>query len=211
MIYFTSDTHFNHARIIELANRPFKTVEEMNETIIRNWNARVREDDVVYHLGDFAMAPRDKIGELRSRLNGHIILVLGNHDYIRRGQICEENFEIIKKPLVGFVFDFVNLEDRPLSLEDLNRPVVLSHQPMEDPIFVFDQTEGGSNTYAAINLCGHVHGSWNRLDRPGWTHYNVGVDVRNFQPVTLEETLAATSFQKPIEEQHHPFKERTNV
>lgn len=200
MIYFTSDTHFNHARIIELAGRPFKTVEEMNETLIRNWNARVREDDDVYHLGDFAMAPRDKIGELRARLNGHIILVVGNHDYIRRGQICEENFEIIKKPLVGFMFDFVNLEDCPFSLEDLNRPVILSHQPMKTASYGW-----------TLNFCGHVHGSWNRVDRPGWTHYNVGVDVRNFEPVTLEEILAAPPFQKPVAQQHHPFVESTNA
>ena len=53
-IFFTGDTHFAHRRIIELAKRPFTTVEEMDEVMIKRWNAVVTANDVVYHLGDLA-------------------------------------------------------------------------------------------------------------------------------------------------------------
>jgi len=57
MLWFTSDTHFSHARIIELCDRPFKDYHHMNEFIIGNWNAAVAWDDEVTHLGDVALGP----------------------------------------------------------------------------------------------------------------------------------------------------------
>ena len=52
MIYFTADTHFDHANIIRFCNRPFATVEEMNETLITNWNRKVHANDTVFIIGD---------------------------------------------------------------------------------------------------------------------------------------------------------------
>jgi calcineurin-like phosphoesterase family protein len=75
--FFTSDTHFGHAKIIEYCKRPFASVEEMDEEMVRRWNSVVKPSDNVYHLGDFSF----KNGEVvRKRLNGNIFLVLGNHD-----------------------------------------------------------------------------------------------------------------------------------
>ncbi|MEF9988159.1 MAG: phosphoesterase, partial [Christensenella sp.] len=54
MIYFTSDFHFGHKGIIEMQNRPFSCAEEMNETLIRNYNERVHKNDTVYILGDIS-------------------------------------------------------------------------------------------------------------------------------------------------------------
>lgn len=81
--WVTSDTHFFHSKIIEYANRPFSDVEEMNNTLIRNWNSLISSEDTVYHLGDFAMG-KENVAELVNMLNGKIILILGNHD--RKGK-----------------------------------------------------------------------------------------------------------------------------
>ena len=75
-IYFTSDTHFRHSRIIELCNRPFGDVEEMNEVMIANWNRVVGKDDIIFHLGDFCFGGSEVWNSILDRLNGKIYLIL---------------------------------------------------------------------------------------------------------------------------------------
>lgn len=77
--FFSSDTHFGHENVIKFCNRPFKDVEEMDQTLIANWNKVVGKQDRVYHLGDFAMDYRVAL-RIRPMLNGSIYLGLGNHD-----------------------------------------------------------------------------------------------------------------------------------
>jgi calcineurin-like phosphoesterase family protein len=80
MIYFTSDLHLGHANIIKLCNRPFSSLEEMNETLIANWNARVTNGDEVYVLGDLMFRVIDSPEKYLTRLRGKKHLILGNHD-----------------------------------------------------------------------------------------------------------------------------------
>src|SRR3989338_4547577 len=86
-IFITADHHFNHKNIIEYCKRPFKTVEEMNNTMIEKRNKKVGKDDLVIHLGDFALGNKEKVGEIRKMLNGKIILIKGNHDRVNEGFI----------------------------------------------------------------------------------------------------------------------------
>lgn len=79
-VFVYSDSHFGHAKIIEYANRPYSSVEEMDEDLIRRWNETVSNDDIVFHLGDFAFGSVEKQKSYFDRLNGAKFLVLGNHD-----------------------------------------------------------------------------------------------------------------------------------
>lgn len=79
-VFFISDCHFNHANILkfEPITRPFKTLEEMHETLIDRWNQTVNSGDTVYCLGDFAFGSQGV--EVAKRLKGDKRLILGNHD-----------------------------------------------------------------------------------------------------------------------------------
>jgi len=77
MYWFTSDQHFSHSNILKYCNRPFETVDEMDKTIISNFNSKVKPNDIVYHLGDFSFKdPRPYLNQL----NGKHHLIVGNHD-----------------------------------------------------------------------------------------------------------------------------------
>ena len=81
MIYLISDLHLDHKNIMRYCDRPFSSVEEMNRTIIDNWNEVVGEDDFVYLVGDLAFGRRrSKMRYWLKKLNGNVILILGNHD-----------------------------------------------------------------------------------------------------------------------------------
>ncbi|MEV8252146.1 metallophosphoesterase [Microbacterium sp. NPDC076768] len=80
--FVTSDTHFSHARISELAGRPYSTVEEMNEDLVCRWNDTVSPGAVVLHLGDVALGSIEESIALTARLNGRRLLVPGNHDRV---------------------------------------------------------------------------------------------------------------------------------
>ena len=79
-IWFTADTHFGHRNIIRLCERPFSSLEEMDETLIHNWNSRVGNNDEIYVVGDFSYRGDVGLKATFNRLKGKKHLVVGNHD-----------------------------------------------------------------------------------------------------------------------------------
>jgi len=75
-LWIISDTHFGHANIIKYCDRPFKSAELMDETILANWNDTVRDNDIIYHLGDVYFRNPQILYALKGRKH----LLLGNHD-----------------------------------------------------------------------------------------------------------------------------------
>ena len=75
-VLLISDTHLNHANIATYCDRP----QTFTDTIIKNWNARVTDDDVIIHLGDVAIGPRQLVEFQVRSLKGRKILIRGNHD-----------------------------------------------------------------------------------------------------------------------------------
>jgi len=102
-IWFTADEHYYHSNIIgkeafggRREGRPFKSVDQMNKTIIKNHNEVVAKEDVTYHLGDFAFIRHWKdAAHILKSLNGRHILILGNHDFIPAFDFVEMGFESV--------------------------------------------------------------------------------------------------------------------
>lgn len=181
-IYFTSDTHFGHVRIIELSKRPFKDVDHMNEVLIQNWNSVVKPEDTIVHIGDFGMGPKIKHPEYMARLNGRKILIRGNHDQSPEKMLALGFAEVYLKlymEIDGFKVYLSHIpigNDRPETPDRYYPPefVVAPDQPYD------------------YWLCGHVHNTWARVGNV----INVGVDVRGFKPVSFQELITAAYLQE---------------
>lgn len=104
MNYFTSDLHLGHRNIIRLCNRPFATIEEMDETLIRNWNAKVTNGDTVYILGDLLFRNEKPAEEYLKQLKGKKHLIIGNHDrdWVKKCNL-EDFFESVNN--LHFIMD----------------------------------------------------------------------------------------------------------
>ena len=112
MKFYTSDLHLCHENMLkfEPESRPFKTIDEMNEAIIKKWNDKVKQDDEVYILGDFCFDNQgNKATAFLKRLNGKKYLIKGNHDsFIGKHQFDESQLEYIK--IYDEIDDYVNGE-----------------------------------------------------------------------------------------------------
>lgn len=175
MIYFTSDTHFGHQNIIKYCGRPFRDKYEMDRVIVENWNTTVKPDDTVYHLGDVIFYGSDKANAFIQGLNGHKIVMRGNHD---KGLHRLKGY--------GFEEAYNNLQ---LTLSN-GLEVNLSHYPykehyVDDPYFKPKLLARSLADDGKWLLCGHVHEKWKNVDKM----VNVGVDVWDFKPVSEDELI----------------------
>lgn len=172
-LFFTSDLHFCHKNIIRFCNRPWSTTEEMNEGLVERWNKKVFPDDIVFCLGDFCFGGSAEWKKWREKLNGHIILIRGNHD-----RKMSSTMEVL--------FDEVLYQTQ---LEIDGRSVYLNHYPF--------LTYGGcwrKEKAAVWQLFGHVHSKSGvcgadsgRLKYLFSTQYDVGVDNNNYEPISWNE------------------------
>lgn len=149
--FFTSDLHFGHKNIAKYSPtfRKFDSIEEMDEALIRLWNEAVSKDDVVYDLGDFSFHKKiDEIKRVLRRLNGHHILILGNHDQL----IIDNKDSLLSeyKNDENKLFDEI-VSYKEMSLQDSNgswHKLMLFHYPI---------IEWNKGHYGSIHLYGHLH------------------------------------------------------
>ena len=184
-LWFISDTHFHHSKILEYCNRPFNTIEEHDQALIDNWNSVVKSEDTVFHLGDFCIGGAPKWKEIRQQLNGHIILILGNHDWKN------------KTAGTDLLFDYVTQQMR---IEVDGRTVYLNHFPFMS--FAHWNLEKYPKDQLSFALSGHVHikKNYEGSDAPLLnnylpTQYDVGVDFNNFAPISWEEVNNKINYQ----------------
>ena len=178
-VYFIADLHLGHKNCIRFDNRPFDTVEEMDDYIIRAWNRKVSKDDHVYVLGDFAYKNRTTIADYTRRLNGFIHLIRGNHD--KRSEEYESCFR-----------EVVEYKDMPVEAEGVKCRVILSHYFI--PFYT-------GARHGAFMLHGHTHQTYESVLEERFKEelraqgirceaYNVGCMWQDYEPQTLEEIIA---------------------
>lgn len=80
MYFFTADQHYGHSNIIRFCERPFSSVDEMDQELIRRHNEVVGTDDVVIHAGDFSFRNARSPQSYLAALNGEHVLIRGSHD-----------------------------------------------------------------------------------------------------------------------------------
>ena len=175
MIWFTADTHFGHKNIIKYANRPFDSIDEMDKTIINNWNNCVDENDKVYHLGDVALCSPNKLRKILDQLNGKIYLIKGNHE--KSALECKDRFEWVKDYHELMLNDPDGFKGKKL--------IVLFHYAMR----VWNASHHGS-----LSLYGHTHGELE--DEPKLLSIDVGVDCHDFKPINYNDVKNIMSKKK---------------
>lgn len=176
-VWFTADTHFGHERTLELSKRPYSSVEEMNWDMVRKWNSVVKEEDIVYHLGDF--------GDMKFAplLNGKIILLFGNYEWDEFKNYHSEDalWDYEKDLKDGWYLEEVYSESEIIKVFG-DKEYSLVHEP------------NNANPYR-FKLFGHIH----KLQMVKKNGLNVGVDCHNFYPIDLE----TVEFYRSAIEKHY--------
>jgi len=155
--WIIADTHFFHKNIGRYCNRP----EDWQAQIIQNWNRLIQLDDVVFHLGDLALARKADVKELVGQLSGQIFMLRGNHDRFSRTFYQNLGITLLPDPY------------------EMHHPVgqklIFSHRPIL-PLEPY-----------ILNLHGHIHN--NPTPKLGSQHINMSVEVQEYRPWQLCDVL----------------------
>lgn len=159
MIYFSSDHHFQHSKVIEYCKRPYSTQMEMDSDMINKWNSVIKDKDEVYYLGDLTLGNWGTARSYLKQLKGRIKFIEGNHDK-RWFSTLESNQKL--PPIY--------------ELNYMNKTIVLSHYSMRS---------WNKSFHGSYHLFGHSHGEL----PPYGKSFDVGVDCWGFYPVSIEQVF----------------------
>ena len=178
--YWTADWHLGHPNILKYCKRPFHDVEHMNERLIAEANMRCGDDDNLIHVGDFVtrggakgvMGLKLKWNDYAKKINSNLVLLEGNHDH-------QNKTKTIGRHLICTISNF---------------RVFVTHYPTDsdthDPALI--EWVYGNCHFAIV---GHVHDHWDHKwthtshGKPTFLNINVGVDVRNYRPISDDEVI----------------------
>jgi len=156
--FITSDTWFGRPQILQIANRlQFNNVEEMDKQLVKNWNKKVKKNDIVFHLGNFAWDPQTARRVLK-KLNGQIYFMVGSND----------------EALLDVQHEFDNLsiiEDQIIEIPQYDS--ILCHYPLE----VWNGKDSGT-----IHFHGHTVFSY-KTDLVKMNRINACTDFWEFAPI----------------------------
>jgi calcineurin-like phosphoesterase family protein len=179
-VFFISDLHLGHRNIIKYDNRPFVNskgepdLASMHETIIKNWNSVVNENDIVFNLGDLCFGTTELAKEIVFKLNGKIHYVIGNHDNYK---------DILNLNRFETVSDLIDLNISGSQVTK-NLHMVLCHYP------IYSWNRAHHNSY---HIHGHTHGSLHHGESAdyyiGRRVIDVGCNLINYTPITYLDAI----------------------
>lgn len=169
MIWFTADEHHLHKNIIRHCNRPYSNADVMYRDIVRNVNDCLSSGDTLYHIGDWCWGRPERSGRFYEVMNKYRsdidhVLILGNHDNLKPFNYIDIGFQSVHTSLT---LDYHRIK------------IIMNHDPS-----IYQIIENQFD----ILICGHVHGLFDSLSGK-CISVNVGVDVRDFKPISIEEVL----------------------
>lgn len=183
-VYLISDTHFDHENIIDYCNRPFDSLDEMENRIVNNWNSRVSYGDNILFGGDLAMAPAGKAASYSERLSGNMVVLMGNHDSFSKWKapfpVLESKY--FQYNYYGEEYEFYYSHWPEGYSENNQRNDNRKEPEYSNPPEWFD----------GWNIHGHVHN--NDLSNypfvnPEDKRINVGVEVLGYKPIEMNELI----------------------
>ena len=172
MIYFTSDLHFCHDKDFIYGPRGFKSVGEMNDAIIKNWNSIVTPADTVYVLGDIMLKDNKNGLKCWEKLVGKKCVILGNHDSNPRVD-CYRNSPDTE--ILGYAVPF---KYGKYHFYLSHYPSLTANYDQDDPL-----------SMQVINLCGHTHTKDRFSDMDKGLIYHVELDAHDNKPVSIDKIL----------------------
>lgn len=204
-IWFTSDTHYGHSNIASKncskwssGYRSFNSLEEMNNRIVKNINTYVKEDDILYHLGDWSFGGIDNIWNFRKQINcKNIHLILGNHDThiyndkelpnVKRAEVYSPIL-IDGKPIGGDYCDYINAKGLFTSVQDV---LTVKHGKTTFFLSHYAHRVWYGSHKGIIHLYGHSH---DNLESNYGKSMDVGIDgakriLKEYRPFKLEEIM----------------------
>jgi len=197
--WIISDTHFGHDNILKYEPSRFddmkaKGFEHQNEWLVSNWNSVVAENDLLLHLGDFAFKDRANL----YKLNGRMIMLIGNHDIKQLGFYRKYQARFPEKfLLVEGVGEIKEPKDSSGIIKEIcGRKIFFNHYPVvsDDPYLrgkAKEMRDAMRELFYAENcdLCihGHVHSNDDFTNKH--KEINVSLERTGFQPVKLGTLL----------------------
>lgn len=174
MMWFTADLHLGHRSIIDFCKRPFRSVGEMDNILIRNWNTVVKEGDLIYVLGDLTLRGFSDTTTYCRKLNGEIHIVPGSHDKKWLRHMEKDDVPLYSKEGIVTILPPLHTTYITNYRHDKKLVIVLCHYALR----VWDKSH-----FNSWQLYGHSHG---RL-RPIGKQYDIGTDHNGFFPIHLDE------------------------
>ena len=172
-VWLTSDLHFGHQKEFLYGPRGYNSNVQMMEDVIKRWNDKVAPEDHVYVMGDLIVGENEPYAfYMLQRLNGHLHVVLGNHDSDRRADLYKKCSNIDEVALA------MRFRYKKFHCYLSHYPTLTSNYDDEEPLYT-----------RVINFCGHTHTKDPFHDWGKGTIYHVELDAHNNEPVLIDDAI----------------------